>query len=127
MSNSPCEYCGTALPLGVDKRTRRIRSAHFASCVMRPKRMEVENEAPRLADAFDAQPAKTVKLDMMYFEAAAGLRRLYAVNQELLEALKRISATKNLARELEAEWCPAATGMVRMARTAIAKAEGKEP
>jgi hypothetical protein len=94
---------------------------------MRPKRMEVENEAPRLADAFDAQPAKTVKLDMMYFEAAAGLRRLYAVNQELLEALKRISATKNLARELEAEWCPAATGMVRMARTAIAKAEGKEP
>ncbi len=39
----PCEYCGTALPLGVDKRTRRIRTAHFASCAMRPKRMEVES------------------------------------------------------------------------------------
>jgi hypothetical protein len=50
---------------------------------------------------------------------------LHALNGELLEALKRISATKNLARELEAEWCPAATGMVRMARAAIARAEGK--
>jgi hypothetical protein len=47
------------------------------------------------------------------------------VNQELLEALKQISATKNLARELEAEWCPAATSMVWMARAAIAKAEGQ--
>jgi hypothetical protein len=55
------------------------------------------------------------------------LRRLHALNGELLEALKLISATKNLARELEAEWCPAATGMVRMARAAIAKATGEQP
>jgi hypothetical protein len=44
---------------------------------------------------------------------------LRKVNAELLGALKRISATKNLARELEAEWCPAAGDMVRMARAAI--------
>jgi hypothetical protein len=42
MNNTSCEYCGEALPLGVDKRTRRIRTAHFASCAMRPKRVEVE-------------------------------------------------------------------------------------
>ena len=53
------------------------------------------------------------------------LRRLHALNGELLEALKQIAATKNLAKELEAEWCPAATSMVWVARAAIAKAEGK--
>jgi hypothetical protein len=60
-----------------------------------------------------------------YEDVVEAVRRLHALNGELLEALKRISATKNLARELEAEWCPAATGMVRMARAAIAKAEEK--
>lgn len=34
--NKPCEYCGGFLPAGVDKRTRRIRSAHFARCTKRP-------------------------------------------------------------------------------------------
>lgn len=34
--NKPCEYCGTSLPLGVDKDTRRVRSHHFAHCEMRP-------------------------------------------------------------------------------------------
>ena len=31
----PCEYCGHPLPQGVDKRTRQIRSHHFASCNVR--------------------------------------------------------------------------------------------
>jgi hypothetical protein len=31
----PCEYCGTDLPLGVDKRTRQQRSYHFAGCERR--------------------------------------------------------------------------------------------
>jgi hypothetical protein len=31
----PCEYCGHALPEGVDKGTRRVRSYHFASCAAR--------------------------------------------------------------------------------------------
>lgn len=34
--NKPCEYCGQTLPVGVDKRTRQIRSAHFASCAKKP-------------------------------------------------------------------------------------------
>lgn len=29
VEQSPCEYCGAPLPKGVDKKTRRIRSAHF--------------------------------------------------------------------------------------------------
>ena len=28
-TSRPCEYCGEDLPEGVDKHTRRIRSAHF--------------------------------------------------------------------------------------------------
>lgn len=36
MTNKPCEYCGTDLPLGVDLHTRRQRSAHFANCEKRP-------------------------------------------------------------------------------------------
>lgn len=34
--NKPCEYCGAKLPLGTDKRTRRIRSAHFKTCEKKP-------------------------------------------------------------------------------------------
>jgi hypothetical protein len=63
--------------------------------------------------------------DPLCRDAAAELRRLHAVNAELLEALKQIAATKNLAKELEAEWCPAATSMVWVARAAIARAEGQ--
>lgn len=78
--------------------------------------MSKQPEALFFADVLDSDPRSPV----LHVEAAAELRRLHALNGELLEALKLISATKNLARELEAEWCPAATGMVRMARTAIA-------
>jgi hypothetical protein len=42
MNNSPCEYCGAALPFGVDKPTRRVRSHHFQNCSMRPQREAVE-------------------------------------------------------------------------------------
>ena len=44
--NKPCEYCGCALPLGVDKRTRQQRSHHFATCKARPV-PEVEPFAQR--------------------------------------------------------------------------------
>ena len=33
----PCEYCGANLPLGVDKKTRQMRSYHFLCCEKRPK------------------------------------------------------------------------------------------
>ena len=42
MNNGPCEYCGAALPFGVDKPTRRVRSHHFQNCSMRPQREAVE-------------------------------------------------------------------------------------
>jgi hypothetical protein len=76
-------------------------------------------EALRLADWLETW--NTIQHD----KAADELRRQHALNGELLEALKQITATKNLAKELEAEWCPAATSMVWVARAAIARAEGK--
>lgn len=33
----PCEYCGANLPIGVDKKTRQMRSYHFLRCEKRPK------------------------------------------------------------------------------------------
>jgi len=39
-----CEYCAAPLPLGVDVKTRRIRTAHFQSCPERPKQEEQEHE-----------------------------------------------------------------------------------
>jgi hypothetical protein len=93
--------------------------------------MSEKPEALRLADAMTRALEQTdaeddvIQVARWFVEdSRAELRRLHALNGELLEALKRISATKNLARELEAEWCPAAAGMVRMACAAIAKAEG---
>jgi hypothetical protein len=60
VSEQPCEYCGAALPQGVDKSTRQIRSRHFQSCDARPKlddyrdteikRLEAERDALK-ADA----------------------------------------------------------------------------
>jgi hypothetical protein len=38
MNEAYCEYCNLALPVGVDKSTRRVRSFHFASCSARPRR-----------------------------------------------------------------------------------------
>lgn len=38
MNKAYCEYCNLALPIGVDKSTRRVRSFHFASCSARPRR-----------------------------------------------------------------------------------------
>lgn len=38
MNKNYCEYCNLALPVGVDKSTRRVRSFHFASCSARPRR-----------------------------------------------------------------------------------------
>ena len=42
--NSPCEYCGEDLPLGVDKRTRRLRSAHFALHTKERRDAEAANQ-----------------------------------------------------------------------------------
>ena len=45
----PCEYCGARLPLGVDKKTRQMRSYHFARCEKRPK---PEPTAPDPANSY---------------------------------------------------------------------------
>jgi hypothetical protein len=36
--SKPCEYCGCDLPVGVDKKTRQVRSHHFDICTARPKK-----------------------------------------------------------------------------------------
>ena len=46
----PCEYCGHPLPQGVDKRTRQIRSHHFASCKVRLEQKALADHAVTLPD-----------------------------------------------------------------------------
>ena len=49
----PCEYCGHPLPQGVDKRTRQVRSHHFASCKVR-----LEQKALAQSRSDEEQPAQ---------------------------------------------------------------------
>ena len=80
-----------------------------------------QTEALRLADwLFDNVE------HMNHADAAAELRRLHALNAELLEALKLNYA------ELSSQWTPyiranaAEVAAMKSARDAIAKAEGRE-
>jgi hypothetical protein len=66
-----------------------------------------------LADVIEADPASKTHHD----EAAAELRRLHALNGELLEALKRIADPRNIHFAGDAQV---------VARAVIAKAEGEK-
>ena len=62
--SKPCEYCGVDLPLGVDKRTRRVRSFHFASCEKRPQQttphsLDIEAQRDALLEALKEIVAAT--------------------------------------------------------------------
>lgn len=93
MSTKPCEYCGHVLPLGVDKRTRQIRSAHFDSCTEKP----VEELGP-VQD--DTAPATDVALLRQSLEALEAMKaefraldlpygsKAYALGNEATHALK---------------------------------------
>ena len=86
-------------------------------------------EALRLADELEAAPAfansrGTINLELsssMAEEAAAELRRLHALNAELLEALRAVDVLfGHLAKDSTQKiW-------IDNARRAIAKAEGRE-
>ena len=84
--------------------------------------MNTQPEALRLADEFDWWVARGLNLEPRLADAAAELRRLHEVNQELLEALSKIANT------LDEGW--RAGSMERMlgdiARAAIAKAESEK-
>jgi len=76
--------------------------------------MTTQPEALRLADALESCSLHVG--DPEQAQAAAELRRLHAVNQELLEALKSLTTAPDLS----------AYGMaLHNARAAIAKAEGQ--
>jgi len=70
--------------------------------------MTEKSEALRLAEFCDG--------NVLYHSAAAELRRLHAVNAELLEALKRIADPRNIHFAGDAQV---------VARAAIARAEGE--
>jgi hypothetical protein len=76
--------------------------------------MTEKSEALRLANELGGVS------DQLADEAAAELRRLHAVNQELLEALRLIAATDPVDAALDPQRA------VRVARAAIAKAEGQQ-
>ena len=79
-----------------------------------------QTEALRLAEILDCGSRQ------FNMEAAAELRRLHALNAELLEALKLNYA------ELSSQWTPyiraneKEVAAMKAARAAIAKAEGRE-
>jgi hypothetical protein len=79
--------------------------------------MSEQPEALRLADALENLRRWHELTDDDCNEAAAELRRLSAVNQELLEALKLIASAENSALDLA--YCKG------IARAAIARAEGQ--
>lgn len=76
--------------------------------------MTDQPEALRLADFLDDQYDPSHNLE----KAAAELRRLVAVNRELLEALKAVCThAPRSSQQIEADW--------NKARAAIAKAEAQ--
>jgi len=81
--------------------------------------MTEKSEALRLADALTVQ-VEIGGGDLAELEqAAAELRRLHAVNQELLEALKALCThAPRSSQQIDADW--------DKARAAIAKAEGEK-
>ena len=83
--------------------------------------MSTQPEALRLADVFEKEGYAVFTNDMQ--KAAAELRRLHAVNAELLSALQNI--VKSLADHDDEGMIEHAEQMIA-ARAAIAKAEGCE-
>ena len=83
-------------------------------------------EALRLAEILEGDYCPDWFYEQGVDEAAAELRRLHALNAELLEALKLNYA------ELSSKWTPyiranaAEVAAMKSARDAIAKAEGRE-
>ena len=77
--------------------------------------MTTKDEALRLADSLERMSLST-KWDK---QAAAELRRLYAVNQELLEALDAALKLIELVMPIDGD-------VTRKARAAIAKATGEQ-
>ena len=80
--------------------------------------MKTQPEALRLADALDLYATGDAHQRDIE-QAAAELRRLHEVNQELLETLEKLARLGNGERYGNSE------GNV-IARTAIAKAEGEQ-
>jgi hypothetical protein len=86
--------------------------------------MSKQPEALRLADALDSAPYSSGCTN----EAATELRRLHAVNAELLEALKlALSAHGRMLLSDPPQDAWKAQGVEEKARTAIKKAEEVKP
>ena len=54
-----------------------------------------QTKAQRLAKQLDKEQVRTVYLDVMHCDAAAELRRLDALNAELVEALEKLARLGN--------------------------------
>ena len=84
--------------------------------------MSQQPEALRLADWIESEAPPTDEASCA--DVAAELRRLYEMNQELLNALEFVAAHDLSGADL-AVCGHIAHGFVGMARAAITKAEGK--
>ena len=79
--------------------------------------MSTQPEALRLADFLDSEDHMINSKHIV--EAAAELRRLYGINQDLLEVLQTIVSTERDRHGYNPAWTD-------QARAAIAKARGEE-
>ena len=89
--------------------------------------MTTQPEALRLADAIERYNAGICSQSMYedYSEAAAELRRLHEVNQELLEALKEANKELEYLNDPKGFVSMRQERIMEKARAAIAKATGE--
>lgn len=106
MSIKPCEYCGADLPLGVDKHTRRIRSAHFSNCPCRPVNDPPVSEIDELRAALLERDAQTEVLANELQGAGMQIDAQRKVLEQALEALQSLFSFK--VDDTRGERCSAA-------------------
>ena len=85
--------------------------------------MNTQPEALRLADWMQVRPPEQIELQDLE-EAAAELRRLHTLNQELLKALNRSLDVLEYYSDMT-EGPSTASGEALIVRAAIAKAQGE--
>jgi hypothetical protein len=93
LARKPCEYCGCDLPLGTDKPSRQIRSAHFLNCAVRLEGEVADHNKP-------AQPAQ--EFDYAYptieeYEELTGFK----VNDTFRMGWAMARTTNDLFRQME--------------------------
>ena len=109
--------CGADVDVGHFADCKLAQALAAARSLRELEPVSKQPEALRLAELLDGDKSAH------HEESATELRRLHEINQELLEALKRIAAPNALNADHRVEACREA--LREIARAVIAKAEGE--